>query len=1050
MNTATKQIWARRGIVALLLLVLLAAWGLRMRGTEWPLLHPDEYKITVWSAWMEEHTRTFSVTYPGGYFHLIKPLLLLKNAALDARESWRDFLGHGNLPTRPDMVQTFLLRKINVGFALLTVVLFYGLARRITGSRTGALAAAAFLGFSRVHVEHSHYAETDIAMLFTLTLALYLWARVADGRRLGWFLVAALISGVAVGTKYTNLILFVPMIAGIILCSLSGNGSRRGRRLALFVVVGLVAAVTGWLYTNHHVLADADYWSQLRRALHSTYGERTGLLGKDLGDPYGVIRSNWNTLAMGLSEINWIWFAFMAAGLGMAVTSRYRRYLSVTVLPLALYLVYFIKLAPWVRSQEFMVFLPFFAVLIALGVRQAWEWAGRVGHPFVPRVVMVGLLLAASFESGCAAGRFSSLCGWPEPRIQAMNWIYCHAPLTARVGVEDYTVPACRLFGNACEVPQIERVTQQAFPAFKMDYLLRNETAKGRGTVDPRTRDLYPEYAANLLQFRKSARLLCQWGPENPLYAFVGNRIEWWDTRSVSPDLELESPLFRPVRIDELDAIPVPMDGNGVGSAAGMMVDTAPRSFVVSGAGESRRTVYVILQTEERGGTIVVNGMGDRQTVDVPPYSVRVVTVCRPWYWPRLSEYDVITIHSKPHPHIRYLPCFAQVALNPGDVAAILYQKGYPDRALSRLAAVPPDFEKVKWLRYVCAVEQSDWALAERFESAARRSLERFEAARSIPAERLALNGLSGASYLDHARIRLPGLETGKDGIQMLTPPFSARLVKEECETNYTEEVVLPVRLAPGRYSLRGSLTAKTPFVLHPPWTLSVGDTIGAETSSVTLLPGIKSEVVLNMMVTREKTLTLTFTSEQAGGEIEVSDIELRWRGGDVLWPERRELYRALLRHAYHRGDTDAALKLLDKARESIEDGPGWQQVEQSRESIRKESKPGGLVFYPWLKLAGIEATESIARVRFEVIREFAPPLRVLAYRKKWDGPKSFYRGKLALQGKERGSMVFADIPRPKGVDLSDLSIRVESDIEWVPMPLRVRDYPDGRVPLGH
>ena len=79
------------------------------------------------------------------------------------------------------------LRMINLWLAVITVGLFYLLARRVTGSRGAALAAAAFLALARLHVEHSHYGETDIALLFTLTVALYAWVRVHDGGRLGGF-----------------------------------------------------------------------------------------------------------------------------------------------------------------------------------------------------------------------------------------------------------------------------------------------------------------------------------------------------------------------------------------------------------------------------------------------------------------------------------------------------------------------------------------------------------------------------------------------------------------------------------------------------------------------------------------------------------------------------------------------------------------------------------------------------------------------------------------------------------------------------------------------
>jgi hypothetical protein len=410
----------------------------------------------------------------------------------------------------------------------------------------------------------------------------------------------------------------------------------------------------------------------------------------------------------------------------------------------------------------------------------------------------------------------------------------------------------------------------------------------------------------------------------------------------------------------------------------------------------------------------------------------------------------VTTIRAKPRPHIRYLPCFAQVASTPGDVAAILYQKGYADRAMSRLAAVSPDSEKEKWLRYVCAVEQSDWALAERFESAARRGLEQFEAARTVPVERLVVNGFSGASYRDHARIRLPGLETGNDGIQMLTPPLSMRLAAEEGQTYFTGRMTLPVRLAPGRYGLRGRLAPKTPFVQNLSWAMVLGHSSTAETTSVTLLAGKTCEFELNLMVDQEKTLALTFASEQAGGEVAVSDLELRWRSDDLLWPERRELYRALVRQAFHRGDNVAAMDWLKRARESIGDESGWLREEQRGHAGRMESKPGGVVFYPWLKLAGTEATETRAQVRLEALRDSPPPLKVRAYRKHWNGYKFFYDVKLPLQNLTKGANVVADIPMPKGVGLADIAIRIDPDVEWVSTSLRVREYPDGRVPLGH
>lgn len=1038
---------SRRWATAALLLLLLSAWGLRMRGIEWPLLHPDEYKISGWATWMEEHTRTANAAYPGGYFHLIKPILLAKNAVGDVQARWSEFEGHADGRARAGMEQTFFLRKINVGISLLTLLLLYGLARRITGSRPAALAATAFLAFSRLHVEHTHYAETDVAMLFMLTAGLYLWARVRDGGPRGWFWVAALVTGVAFGTKYTNAILLASAVAGIIYCVRVQGGGHRGRRLILYSLGGLMLILGGWFFTNRHILEWSDFWANVTRALHSAYGERTGILGESSGDPWAMVRSNWLTFAHGISEINAVWLAFLVAGVCLAVRPKYRRFWAVMWLPAGLYLFYFLKLAPWVRGQEFMVFLPFFGVLIAVAVHESLTLAQRMKHVWVSAAVVGVLLTTAILESALSAGRFDSLCGWPEPRIQAMKWLYCHAPLHTRVGIEEYTVPVCRLFDDAADIGQIERTSPDRVMAAKLDYLIRNKTSTGRGTVDPRTRNLYPDYAANLAHFERHAQLLCAWGPRDPTYAFVGNEMEWWDVNPEAPTLKLVTPLFRPSRIEDSFCICVPVNESGVGSAAGMFVDSKEREFVVSGVSAASRPLYVVLQTEERGGTVDVAGMGMHRTVVLAPYDVAVVPLKRPWFVPRNSEYDVISVRAEPQHHFDYLPCYAQVVMRAEDVEMLLYQKGYPDRALAWAAQTAIDSAGKEWLRYACAVDHGDWPLAARLEPAARQMLAQLELARTLSPERVLVNGCSGAAYRDHSRIRLPPLDTGMNGITETLVPMSLHLQKEEGAKKFTCEAILPVRLAPGRYTLHGTLKSKPPVILTRPWTLTVGDSRQGGVVPVTIEPGKPCEFVFSITVERERSLTVVFASDEADGFLEMSDVEIRWDVNDLFWPERRALYHALVNHAAHRSDMELARHFLREAADSIRDVEGWTPREQ--ESGVTGAVKDGPVFYPWVKLAAVEQrSKNSCRVSFVVLKDAPPPLKVMVYQKKGKGWRHVFEANLSVPSRAAGEVVPVDIPLSPDVRLSDLSVRVISSLEWVSTPLHVDGASDGRVRL--
>lgn len=1036
----------RNWIIAGLIVLLAGSFWVRERGIEWPLLHPDEYKITHWATWIEEHTQTENAAYPGGYFHLIKPVLFLKSVVVSGASAWSEFQGHRLEPVQGDDGRTFFLRKINVLLAVVTVFLVFSLARRVSGSAWAALAAAGLLAFSRLHVEHAHYAETDIAMLFTLTLALYVWVRVIESGKWAWFGLAALLTGLAIGTKYTNVLLLLQAGAGGWVCWRSGE-RQSVFRAAQLIGLGLLLVACGWCYTNRHVFEGLDFWRELQRAGQATYAERSGILGASASDPYAVLRSNWNVLAENLADIHWGWLSFMTLGAGVSCLSRYRRYWPVTLFPIGLYLFYCLKVAPWIRGQECLAFLPYMAVCLAIGVKESVTWANRGRFRVLSVTALLLILLVAGGDSLARSLRFSSLCEVPDPRIQALRWLYCHAPLQQKAGIEAYTVPTCRLFDEGCPVEQVEWLTPDRRAQMSMVYLLRNVSACGRGTMDPRTGSLYPNYAANLANFKQKAHLLCEWGPREPNFAFVGHQIEWWDARMDKIDLAIRTPMFRPALMDHAPSVMVPLSVSEVGSSPGLFVDTTPRSLVVSGSSATRRSIYVVLQTKERAGDVVVNGMGDRHVVHLDPYDVKVVEVRRPWYWPRVSEYDEITIRVRRQPHVEYLPCYAQAVTDVRDVALLLYQKGYPDHALEWLTKSPTDPEEA-WLGYVCAVDQGQWELADRYEALARKFLVDFEKIKNLAPEQLLLNGCSGAAYRDHARIRLPLMDTGRDGIQMKLSEWVLNVESVETAEMYSASFKLPVKFAPGRYTVKGGISIAPPFELTQEWNLNVGATSGTGTVAVGIAPGQRSQWSYSLVVREDQELELTFSSVQQGGRLALTGLEIQWNGSDLLWAERREIYRALIRQAAHRGQPEEVSRWLAAARHSVPDEEGWLMVERELATLKMQNDKAGIVFYPWLKLLKTEIKASMAELQFEVLKDSIPALQVLVYCKKTGGPRRIHTTVVPAKSCPKGDRITFAIPLSKPCPVSDLYVRVQADIEWGAAPLHVEGVGDGRFRL--
>lgn len=1087
-ETASRGRW--RALLALGA-ILLVALALRYQGVDWPRLHPDEPTIAGWARWMQDHTYISSRFYASGFFHLVGPVIWCHDRFLDLAAEWREFKAGGNADPLESTPMICLLRTINAWMATLTVAVFYLLARRITGSRWAGLAAAAFLAVSRLHVEHAHYAETDIAMLFMLSVALYLWGRVQDGGRLGWFVAAAFATGWAIGTKFTLTVLLANVAAGAGVAVRAGGRGFCSRRLALLLALGVALCLGAVVWTNRGMTNLAWFIPHVSGGAASVYAERSGLLNKVAGDPLAPLISNWHTFRDGLRATGWGWGLLAAAGLLLSCRQVYRRFWPVTILFPAFYAVYFFLVAPWVRSQEFMAFFPAIAVWIAIGVCEAAAAARRTPVPAVGTALVALAVLAAIGASWIPARRMASLFGTPDPRIRATLWLWTHAPMDGRVGFEKYTTPVERLFSQAVDVEQVERTTPRDLASLKLDYLIRNVPSTGRGSEDPYTGKLYPEYAENLRQFKEHARLLCQWGAlaDSP-YTFVGPRIEWWEIPPVPPSSEIAIPVFRPVSLRKERVVTVPSAGCDLGSVRGLWVDQTSRRFVVSGPGSDHRTLYVVLQTAERPATVLLSGLGFGREAVLGPYDVAAVPMHRPWGWPRTVEYDMIDVRARPRPHVEDIPCYAQIAFSPEEAALLLFQKGYADRALALLKGATA---QATWLTYLCAVDQGDWPLADRLRSEAQGLLKQLEQVRGVAPGQIAINGHSGTALRDHRRVRLPPAQYDNDASLLIVADTTLNLRQtEEASRVYQACLPIPVRLAKGRYRVRFVLEEPRRTALEVPWQLTVGQSGGTAWQSVVLQSGARTSVTYRLAVEAEQDIEMTIASPTQGGPLEVSDIEVQWGDGDLLHSERLALSRALIRHALHAGEREAAAALIETVRQAgdadlevdrleldlataegsathaatvaqrillaaPEYVPALQVLAASNEAIGK--RYGALQvtstetpeFYPWVRLVhlGAPAANGSRPCVFEVLRDGTPPLKVRAWRRKGGHNREFFAKSLSTRPLYRGERIRMEIPPvPETGTYAGAWMTVESDPEWMQAALPVVGRDQNRIPL--
>jgi hypothetical protein len=289
---------------ATLLLILLLAAGLRLTAVDWDgynHYHPDERYIlwvattiewpSDWATAFDPAQSTFNPYHwpPDGasagiqvergrprsfaYGHL--PLYLgvaatriaeaLSPAALRILpEEWplaRDiFNGAGRIEMKH---MTAVTRALTGLVDLATVLLVYLLGRQLFGRHVGLLAAA-FLAFNVMHVQLARFFAVDPYMSFfvvaaVLCLVLYVQVRrnQVEGAVVGqipaspYLFGAAVAIGLAVGSKFAAILLFLPLLLAVIL-----DRRRSGRQQVGLLLGAAAVALLAFSLTNPFALLD--------------------------------------------------------------------------------------------------------------------------------------------------------------------------------------------------------------------------------------------------------------------------------------------------------------------------------------------------------------------------------------------------------------------------------------------------------------------------------------------------------------------------------------------------------------------------------------------------------------------------------------------------------------------------------------------------------------------------------------------------------------------------------------------------------------------------
>jgi 4-amino-4-deoxy-L-arabinose transferase-like glycosyltransferase len=201
-----------------ILAILLVGAALRVSGIRFGdpfVYHPDEWAIA-------RPAITMAATGDWNPHNFLYPSLLIEFEALFA--GLLHAVGGATLATGqpwlyqnelvPDQFGYVLAGRLLVALlGTATILVVFETARRLAGG-AAALAAAAIAAIVPLAVEHAHYLTTDVPMTFLCALSLLATVVASRSERRQWWLVAALIAGLAGSTKWNGLaVAAVPLLA---------------------------------------------------------------------------------------------------------------------------------------------------------------------------------------------------------------------------------------------------------------------------------------------------------------------------------------------------------------------------------------------------------------------------------------------------------------------------------------------------------------------------------------------------------------------------------------------------------------------------------------------------------------------------------------------------------------------------------------------------------------------------------------------------------------------------------------------------------------------
>jgi hypothetical protein len=315
-------------------------------------------------------------------------------------------------------------RAISAAIGSLSILVVFRLGRQIRDDATGILSAL-FLTFTFMHARSSHFGTTDIAMTFLIVCAVSLLLDAHRTRSRRRFAGAGLVAGLAAGTKYSAVVLVVPMLVSHVLTVFDSPG-RRGEALRddRILYFGVAFALAFGIGVPFVLIDRAPFFEAMGELAHAL----------TVGDPRLDLSNGWlHHLTFSLRY--GIGLPLLVTGLAGAVALLWLEP-RVAALLLSFPVVYY-ALAGSFKLLFFryaMPILPFLCVTAAYLICRVSAWFAA--QRFIPsprravgfRAAAAVLAIAIVWSSAVRTWAFDRVMSEEDSRVVVARWFFDHVP----------------------------------------------------------------------------------------------------------------------------------------------------------------------------------------------------------------------------------------------------------------------------------------------------------------------------------------------------------------------------------------------------------------------------------------------------------------------------------------------------------------------------------------------------------------------------------------------------------------------------------------------